>query len=151
MIYGTKEITTPALLDQARLTVTRLHLLQGWNVLIHDKHGLDAEVARLCREWHIPHTVFGSTVRPRNAASLKGYERVLAGAGQSRDNAVIHYMLNRCSRVIVIGESADCLAVRTFARVLKKDVHHRADVPVLVHTPVMNTDDLLLHGHFWAG
>lgn len=122
LIYGTAQDFTP-LLDHARAAALRAYRLvaNNWQVIVSDRHGLDAEVARTCCLWDIPLKVCGLAVRPRNGASLRHYERVLAcPVYTTAENLLNRYLMNMAQRVVVLGDSPDCQAMRLWARLNRK-------------------------------
>jgi hypothetical protein len=119
LIYGTTKSFTPGLLEQARLATLRAYRLvaKEWQIIVSDRHGLDAEVARICGLWSIPLHVCGLNARPRNGVSMRYYERVMAcPIGTTAENLLNRYMMNMADNVVVIGETVDCCAMRLWAR-----------------------------------
>ena len=119
LIYGTSKHLNASLLEQTRLATLRAYRLvaKEWQIVVSDRHGLDAEVARICALWSIPLHVCGLNARPRNGVSMRYYERVLAcPVGTTADNLLNRYMMALADTVVVIGDSVDCCAMRLWAR-----------------------------------
>jgi hypothetical protein len=119
LIYGTAKYSTPALLEQARLAALRAYRLvaKDWQVIVSDRHGIDAEVTRICSTWNIPVKVYGFHARPRNGVSGRLYERLLAcPVGTTVDNLLNRYLMQLADTAVVIGETPDCSAMRLWAR-----------------------------------
>ena len=123
LIYGTTKEFTPAHLDQARAAALRAYRLvaANWQIVVSDRYGLDAAVARTCALWGIPLTVCGLNARPRNGVSLRCYERVWAcPLGIPAENLLNRYLMALADSVVVIGDTPDCKAMRLWARLAGK-------------------------------
>lgn len=122
LIYGTAQDFTP-LLPNARAAVLGAagSLTHHCRVIVSDRHGLDAEVARTCALWGIPFTVYGTAARPRNGVSLRHYQRLhICPLRTSLDNLLNRHLMQLAHTVVVIGDSPDCKAMQLWARLCGK-------------------------------
>lgn len=127
LIYGATRganETSPALLEAARVTTWQASRY-GDVVLVADRYGIEAEAVKTCQESASPLLVVGTTVRPRCGVKMRYYERALINA--NREIELRQYLMRKAFRVVVIGNTADCKAMATYARAIKKPCAHYAE------------------------
>ena len=127
LVYGTSEHTVE-LLEAARLAALKAFSLVAQNVgiIVLDRYGIEAEVMRTCQTWSIPLLVIGTTTRPRSGVSMRNYERAVlsVAAHQDREAQLRRYAITKASGIVILGNTADCRAMRVYAAAIHKTARH---------------------------
>lgn len=139
MICGSRE-ASPALLWQAwsaAQSAFRMNVA-GWEIVVGDAHGVDAEVVRTAQIFDIPYTVVGIALHPRNGASMRHYMRLVtvSGVQAERYRERDRYLVQQADRIICLtngqterrsGQLTGTLAVYEYAKRLNKQVELRGE------------------------
>lgn len=152
LVYGTAH-HTPDLLEAARMAALKAFSLvvSNWGMLVLDRYGIEAEVMKTCSAFKIPLLVIGTNARPRSGVSMKHYERAILPlqAHQDKEAQVMRYAVNKASGMIILGDSADCHALRVYARLVHKQARQAVELsPVVPVAP--DTDWLRQYGHYYV-
>jgi hypothetical protein len=133
MICGSRDATDPMLTAAGRCALRAWNLVcTGWQVIVGDGHGIDAEVIRICENYAIPYICVGISQRPTNGAPAKHYQRaiVMGSTRAERQRQRDRYMVRLADMVICISHGElQTISVNDYAKRLRKQTLLRLYTP----------------------